>query len=116
MIHLNNKIFIALLNSDNGEVDESTRFYYYQDKDVIWADYSGIEIIKGHLIGKQLADGTLDFRYHHINKSGEIKIGKCVSEIIELEDGRLKLYEKWQWLCDDMSEGKSELIEVKKEI
>ena len=114
-LNLNNRIFKALQNSDNGEVGDTTRFYYYQEDKMIWADYSGGEIIKGHLVGKQLENGTLDFAYHHINKSGEMKIGKCLSEIIELEDGRLKLIEKWQWLCDDMSCGESELIEVVEE-
>jgi len=112
MINLDGKTFTALSNSDNGEVDESTLFSYHQDNEIIWADYSGNGIVKGHLVGKQLKDGSFDFIYHHINKEGKLKLGKCLSHAILLEDGRIKLLEKWQWLCDDMSCGESELIEV----
>jgi hypothetical protein len=112
MINLDGKVFTALSNSDNGEVGESTRFYYHQKDEIIWADYSGDEIIRGHLLGKQLKDGSFDFVYHHINTEGKAKLGKCLSVALLLEDGKIKLVEKWQWLCDDMSKGESVLIEV----
>ncbi len=112
-LSLDQKTFKALSNSDNGEVGDDTYFYYSQDEDTIWADYYGSEIAKGHLIGKQLQSGEFDFVYHHINNFGQIKIGKCLSNAILLDDGRVKLFEKWQWLCDDMSSGTSELIEIK---
>jgi len=109
---LNKKVFRALENSKNGEVDNDTIFYYFQKDNIIWADYNGGEIIKGQLIGKQLNNGDLEFFYHHINREGDIKVGKCISEI-KIENNKIKLYEKWQWLCDDMSSGTSELIECK---
>lgn len=112
MINLNNRVFKALVNSDNGEVNESTLFSYYQDKNMIWADYSGGEILKGHLLGKQVASSKFEFFYHHLNMYEEMKVGKCTSEAILADDGRVKLLEKWQWLCDDMSSGTSELIEI----
>ena len=112
LINLNNKIFKAISNSENGEVDESTFFYYYQKDDMIWADYSGENIVKGHLIGKQLKNDKFDFVYHHVNLNGEIKIGKCLSKAEIIDNGRVKLFEKWQWLCDDMSSGESELEET----
>lgn len=112
MLNLNNKTFTALANSDNGEVDQSTLFYYHQKDDIIWAEYSGKDIQKGHLLGKQLEDGSFDFVYHHINKEGALKLGKCTSTATLIEDGRIMLSERWQWLCDDMSSGTSELIEV----
>ena len=111
-LNLNKKTFKALSNSDNGEVGEDTLFYYSQNEALIWADYSGGKVVKGHLIGKQLQNGEFDFVYHHINNHGQIKIGKCISKATLLNDGRIKLFEKWQWLCDDMSSGTSELVEV----
>ncbi len=87
--NLNQKVFMTLSNSDNGEV------------------------IKGHLVGKQLESGEFDFVYHHIYRDGQIKMGKCISSAILLDDGRLKLFEKWQWLSDDMSNGESELVEIR---
>ena len=110
--NLDEKIFKALSNSDNGEVGDDTLFYYSQTNNIISANYYGGDILKGHLIGKQLESGEFDFVYHHINTKNELKIGKCLSKAKKLDDGRLKLYEKWQWLCDDMSSGTSELIEV----
>lgn len=112
MINLDKKIFKAILNSKSGEVSEDTLFYYSQNKHIISAEYHGGEIVKGSLIGKQLSNGTFDFVYQHINIHNEIKIGKCLSKAILENDGRLKLLEKWQWLCDDMLEGESELMEM----
>lgn len=112
MINLNKKIFKALSNSDNGEVGDDTVFYYSQKDNIISAEYSGGEIIKGNLIGKQLEDGKFDFVYHHINSNGALKIGKCLSSAILVENDKIKLLEEWQWLSDDFSSGTSELIEI----
>jgi len=112
LINLDNKVFKALSNSDNGEVGNDTIFYYSQKDNIISAEYNGGEIIKGNLIGKQLKDGNFDFVYHHINVDGDLKIGKCLSSPISLENGKIKLFEKWQWLNGDLSKGTSELIEI----
>ena len=112
MINLNKKVFKALSNSENGEVNDDTVFYYSQKENIISAEYNGGEIIKGNLIGKQLANGDFDFVYHHINKDRQLKIGKCLSKAILQDDGKIKLYEKWQWLNNDLSVGTSELIEI----
>ncbi len=113
MINLDKKIFKALSNSENGEVNANTVFYYSQKENIISAKYDGGEIIKGNIVGKQLKNGDFDFVYLHINKDGQLKVGKCLSTAI-LEDGKIKLFEKWQWLNDDMSSGTSELIEIKR--
>jgi hypothetical protein len=112
MINLNKKTFKALSNSENGEVSDDTTFHYSQEDNIISAEYNGGEIIKGNLIGKQLEDGRFDFVYHHINRDGELKIGKCISSATVLESGKIKLSEEWKWLSDDFSSGTSELIEV----
>ncbi len=109
--NLDKKTFKALTNSDNSEVGDDTVFYYSQTDNIISAEYHGGEIFKGNLIGKQLKNGEFEFYYQHINLKGELKIGKCLSKAQMLDDGRVKLFEKWQWLCDDMSSGTSELIE-----
>jgi len=111
--NLEGKKFVPLSNSSAGEVGKGTVFEYHQDGDLVWADYSGGEIVSGHLIAKVLTDGSLDMRYHHVNKSGEIMLGKCVSTPEVLADGRLKFNENWQWLCGDHSTGYSEIVEVK---
>ena len=110
-INYNGRIFMPKSNSENGEVNEGTRFSYRQDGNILWADYSGGEIAKGHLVGSVSADSTLDFHYQHINKTGIVKIGKCHSVPHVLDDGKLELHENWQWLNGDKSCGYSVLVE-----
>ncbi|MEZ4651021.1 MAG: n-acetylglutamate synthase [Candidatus Eisenbacteria bacterium] len=109
---LDGKTFRSITNSDNGDVDASTVFRYHQSGDVVWADYDGGEIVRGHLIAAVLPDGRLDMRYHHINRQGELMIGKCLSTPVLTTGGKLMLREEWQWLSGDMSSGYSEVVEA----
>lgn len=111
-MNYNNRIFCGKSNSANGEVSESTRFYYYQNADRVWADYSGGEIVSGHLQGKVFADGSLEFMYHHENIHGELMAGKCCSIPHQSPDGKLVLKESWQWFTGDQTTGTSELEEI----
>lgn len=110
--NLDGKKFISLSNVGNGEVSVETVFYYHQQGKIVWAEYEGGVIQKGHLIAKVLENGVLDIRYHHINTHGDLKIGKCRSTPEILDNGRIKFKEEWQWLSGDMSEGVSEIIET----
>lgn len=112
-INYHNRIFKALSNSVNGEIDSCTIFRYKQHDNVVYGDYSGGQIIKGQLIANVLENGDLDMRYHHINADQSLKIGKCYSRPKVEKDGSLTIEEDWQWLCDDFSEGKSQLVEVR---
>ena len=112
LFSLNNKIFRTVENTDNGEVSGETVFSYYQENGIIWADYSGGSIIRGHLIGVIDKDSNLDFRYHHINISNEIMTGNCISKPEILENGKIRYHEKWQWTCGDRSSGTSVIEEV----
>ncbi len=80
---------------------------------MVWANYQGGEIIKGHLIGTADSNGKLDFAYHHMNTYGTIMTGKCHSVPQILEDGRIRLQEEWQWTSGDGSKGSSIVEEVK---
>ena len=111
-INLDNRVFKPMLLSSNGEVNDLTIFRYYQKDNVVWAEYSGGEIIKGFLIGTNLSN-CLNFNYQHINKKQALKTGKCKSEIQLGHDGLLLLKEEWQWTCDDFSKGSSKLIEIR---
>lgn len=111
-VNLNGRIFVPRMNSESGEVSSQTRFFYHQENDVVWAEYSGGDIVKGFLVGKVLSDGTLAFHYQHINRDHAIRLGKCVSSVEALPDGRLKLHEKWQWLDGTQETGTSLLEEA----
>ena len=59
--------FIPKMNSENGEVNEQTILTYHQKGKVLWAEYSGGNILKVFLIGTVSINGELDFVYHHMN-------------------------------------------------
>lgn len=106
------KYFIPKMNTENGEVDEQTIFAYHQKGAMLWADYSGGEIVKGHLIGSVYQNGELDFYYQHMNVQKEIRVGKCHSTPHVMEDGKIELREEWKWLNGDRSKGSSILVET----
>lgn len=110
-INYNGKIFMPQSNTENGEVDEETTFYYFQEHDLFWAEYSGGDVLKGYMIGTVNENGELDFHYQHLNKDNQVRIGKCHSIPHILESGKIELQEKWQWLNGDMSGGESVVVE-----
>lgn len=109
--NLEGKTFRSVCNTENGEVGAETIFNYHQKDSVVWADYAGGEIVKGHLVANLLPSGQLDMRYHHINNRGEIMIGKCLSTPELLDNGKICFKEEWQWLSGDMYSGYSEIVE-----
>lgn len=111
-MNYDNKVFCGRVNSPNGEVSASTRFHYHQSGDRIWAEYAGGAVLKGHLQGKVLADGTLEFFYHHENINGELMAGRCKSVPRHGANGKLILKENWQWFTGDRSAGESEVEEL----
>ena len=110
-INYNGRHFVPKSNTENGEVDEKTIFHYFQENDILWAEYSGGDVEKGYIIGKVALNGELDFHYQHLNKDGQIRIGKCHSIPYIMENGKIELREKWQWLNGDMSCGESVVAE-----
>ena len=110
-INYNCRHFVPKSNTENGEIDEKTIFHYFQDKDTFWAEYSGGDVEKGFIIGKAASNGELDFHYQHMNKDDQVRIGKCHSIPHILENGKIELHEKWQWLNGDMSCGESVITE-----
>ena len=112
-INYDNRKFSSVQNSDSGEVSGETVFHYHQKDNLVWAEYAGGAIVFGNLIAKILPDSSLEMRYQHLNISGELMTGKCFSKPEILPDGRLRLYEKWQWTSGDFSEGESIIEEVK---
>ena len=105
------RIFSPVVNTENGEVDNNTLFYYHQNGSDFSADYSGGDIKMGFMVGKVSPNGELDFHYEHINIKDEIRIGKCHSTPHIKANGKIELQEDWQWLNGDYSKGNSVVIE-----
>jgi hypothetical protein len=110
----NDRYFVPQTNSEHGEASSDTVFHYRQQGQIVWATYEGGEILFGTLVAKVCDDGTLDMRYQHANRDGEFRTGRCRSTPELLPDGRLRLYESWQWTSGDQSEGESIVEEVKR--
>jgi hypothetical protein len=112
-INYNDRFFAPVSNTGNGEVGSSTLFHYRQAGGVVWATYAGGDIRFGTLIATVDEDGRLDMRYSHVNRGGELMTGRCESTPEALPDGRLRLYERWQWTSGDGSRGESIVEEVR---
>ncbi|GGN69813.1 hypothetical protein GCM10011579_044440 [Streptomyces albiflavescens] len=79
-----------------GQVGTRTRFTYHEKDGEIWADYAGGDVVRGHLVGTRKGD-RLDFRYVQLKRDGSTASGHCVSRVVELPDGRVRLEETWEW-------------------
>jgi len=112
MINYNGKTFRPLQNTPNGETSDETIFVYQQEGNVLTSNYSGGKIVSGHLIALVDTHGNLDMRYHQVNTEGVLMTGICRSVPEIMEDGKIRLYEKWRWTSGDLSEGESILQEI----
>jgi len=111
-MNYNNKRFRPIEKTENGETTAETIFEYKQVGNIITSEYSGGEIISGHLIGLVDKNGNINMRYHQVNKKNELMTGVCFSKPEMTAHGKLRLYENWQWTSGDKSNGKSILEEI----
>ena len=107
MINYNDKIFRPIINSENGETSSETVFHYKQVDNILTSEYSGGKIKYGHLIGLVDNRGNIEIRYHQVNDKDELMTGVCKSIPEILENGKIRLYESWEWTSGDKSKGQS---------
>ncbi|MCZ4408523.1 n-acetylglutamate synthase [Cryomorphaceae bacterium 1068] len=110
------KKFRPVQNTENGETSAETTFEYRQIGNILTSEYSGGQILKGHLIGLVAEDGSIDMRYHQVNTKGNLMTGRCYSRPERMTDGRIRLHENWEWTSGDKSKGMSVLEEIQTEI
>ncbi|MEU7006034.1 hypothetical protein [Streptomyces sp. NPDC046332] len=79
-----------------GQVGTRTRFTYHEEDGRIWAEYAGGDVVRGNIVGTRAGD-RLDFRYVQLKQDGTTSSGHCVSTVVELPDGRVRLEESWAW-------------------
>ncbi|MDW5289741.1 n-acetylglutamate synthase [Formosa sp. PL04] len=111
-MNYNNKKFRPVENSENGETTAETIFEYKQNGNVLTSEYSGGKIVSGHLIGLVNDYGAIEMRYHQVNTKGELMTGVCTSKPELFTNGKIRLYEEWQWTSGNKSKGKSVLEEI----
>ncbi|WP_027341492.1 hypothetical protein [Hamadaea tsunoensis] len=93
--------------------DEAPLAIYRQQGDLLWGDFAGGDVRRGSLTGVSDVDGILDFTYTMVLADGEVVAGRCHSEPLVLDDGRIRLVETWERYGDGASTGVSELEEVR---
>jgi hypothetical protein len=108
---LNNKTFVLLQNSENGEVNADTIFKYNQEGNLVTADYYGGTIRYGKIIGDLQGD-RMDMLYQCITTDNELKAGKALAHLSLTDDGKIKMKLDWMWLTNDNNRGVSEYVEV----
>ncbi len=111
-MNYHNKKFKPVSNTENAEASEDTVFLYQQNGRILTCEYSGGQIVKGHLIGLVDEDGNIDMRYHQVNGKGELMTGVCHSIPRIMKNGKIRLHEEWQWTSGDKSRGVSILEEI----
>jgi len=112
-ICLHNRRMRPRMNTINGDVNEDTLFEYFQKDDVVWGVYSGGTIVRGILLGRMARNGDIDFQYIQLNVNNEINTGVSHSSTEFLNDGRIVLYEDWEWTGNRSGSGRSVIEEIK---
>jgi hypothetical protein len=81
-----------------GVVSGETILEFEQTSDVVSGRYRGGTIVDGHLVGKLDPTGTsLRFCYVQVDLRGNLDAGMSTCTIDEMQDGRLRLTEEFQW-------------------
>lgn len=111
-LNLDGRVFSPVENTENGTVDFSTRFEFWQNGDVFYADYSGGNVRDGHIIGQFTGATSGTMLYHCMTKNLTLKAGKADAVFTAHDTGRVSMDIKWQWLTGDNSSGTSRYEET----
>jgi len=111
-LSLDNRVFVAIANSEHGIVSSDTRFHFWQQGDMFFADYSGGDVREGHIIGQFTDETTGTMLYHCMTKDHALKAGEAKAQFAEVTGGRLTMDLNWRWLTGDQSAGTSHYEEI----
>ena len=116
-LSLDNRVFVPVANSEDGVAGAKTRFHFWQEGMVFYADYFGGDVREGHIIGQFTEDlhrGEIvgDMLYHCLTTDKTLKAGKARAIFSIMEDQRLAFDLDWEWINGDHSWGKSRYEEV----
>jgi hypothetical protein len=95
MINLNNIKMNVIVTSENGVVNQHTIFSFYQEQNLVYANYSGGQIAKGYLVGN-LSDDKLEFTYCQVQVDGILDNGRSNAELTT-HNGKVRLVERFEW-------------------
>lgn len=110
-IDLNGRVFHGTVNYHDGDLNQETRFRYFQSGNAVWGTVEGGGVAGGGLVASVGPDNRLTMRWHYVTPDGRVVSGGCISTPEVLADGRLRLYEEWQ--VDESGErGESQIEEI----
>lgn len=110
-LSLDGRTLIGIDNSETGEIGRETVFHLHQTGEQLSGSYSGGSVLEGHLLGT--FDGrNWDIRYVQMNRSYETATGHSEGLVNELDDGRVRVRDTWEWESKEGS-GESVLEEVR---
>ena len=111
MINYDGRVFRSAAAETAGPDGQGPVGHYHQDGDVVWAEFSGGQVVRGALIGTSGRDGVLRLAYCQLMASGEAVAGQCTSIPTVLGDGRIRLDEHWQRSGPDGPAGVSVIVQ-----
>ena len=85
---------------------------YRQEGDLVWAEVTGGEVLRGSVTGLRDATGTLHLGYTIVLATGEVVCGHTVNTPETTADGRVRLRESWERYRPQAGTGVSYLDEV----
>ncbi|MFI9812683.1 hypothetical protein [Saccharothrix variisporea] len=85
---------------------------YRQEGDLVWAEVSGGEVLRGSVTGLRDDTGTLHMGYTIVLAGGELVCGRTVNTPEVAADGRVRMREVWQRYHPRPESGTSYLDEV----
>jgi hypothetical protein len=100
------------INPDAETGADSPVAVYHQRGDLVWADFDGGEVVRGSLTGVCDPDGTIRFAYSMVLTGGRLVSGQSVNVPQILDDGRIRLHERWQRFGDGATSGESRIEEL----
>ncbi len=83
-------------DGDDAEVTTETIFHFFQNGELIYAEYKGGKVKYGEIFGLIEKD-TIHFYYSQININGGKNKGSSIDEIKILENKKLQLTDVWKW-------------------
>lgn len=95
---LDNRVFVPVENTEDGVVSGNTRFHFWQEGIVFFADYFGGDVREGHIIGQFDETGRGHMLYHCLTTDRNLKAGKAVAEFTKYDDGRMAMDLNWEWI------------------
>jgi GNAT superfamily N-acetyltransferase len=78
------------------EVTTETVFNFYQNEELIYAEYKGGKVKYGEIFGR-IENDTVHFYYSQVNYEGVKNQGSSIDEIKILENNKLQLIDRWEW-------------------